>query len=242
VLNGSECLAFFLGGIPLSDGSGGFGMTGFSKLPLNPFLSPNSTSAGANNRTVPNYEFNAGRLVDLDNDGIPSYLDPLDVTPGNRRAYAYFCAYGSNSYDPNDVNGVGRHYDASDPRNDFEHEDPADPTTPNVERGFTVTTPTNSATPSVAVSPGPNPYCTTAAVPTTGTVAWINANSFQLFSAGYDRLWGLGGTYVQGSLGSSGKLPVVTGDSGIMNAADFANGIRNRESDNLTNFSGGRLD
>ena len=243
-INGSECLTFFLGGMPLRDGNGGYGMTGFSKLPLNPFLPPNpaSSTTGASNRSVPNYEFNTGRLVDLDGDGIPSYIDPLDITPGNRRSYAYFCAYGSNSYDPNDVNGLGRRYDAADPTSDYEHEDPSDNSTAYVERGFTVAFPTSSSTANYAVSPGPNPYCSSTPVPTTGTVTWINANSFQLFSCGPDRLWGLGGTYAQNSLGSTGKLPIAVGDSGIINAADASNGVRNRESDNISNFSGGRLD
>ena len=244
-INGSECLTFFLGGMPLQDGNGGYGMTGFSKLPLNPFLPPNpaSSTTGASNRSVPNYEFNTGRLVDLDGDGIPSYLDPLDITPGNRRSYAYFCAYGSNSYDPNDVNGLGRRFDSSDPREDYEQEDPlpTDLMPVYVERGFTVAFPTSSSTANYAVSPGPNPYCTSTPVPATGTVTWINPNSFQLFSAGPDRLWGLGGTFVQNSLGST-KLTIASGDTGIVNARDTNNNVRNRESDNLSNFSSGRLE
>ena len=243
-LSGSECLTFFLGGMPLRNSNGGFGLSGFSKLPTNPFIPPNSTQAGASNRTVPNYEFNAGRLADLDNDFIPSYLDPVDISPGNRRAYAYFSSYGTNSYDPNDVNGLGRNYDSSDPTADFEHEDPFDNTSAYVERGFSTTFPTSGGG-FLAISPGPNPYCTSVPAPASAagslTVSWINPNSFQLFSAGQDRLWGLGGTYIQNSLGSTGKLPIVA-DAGVMQAADKTNGIRGREADNVTNFSGGRLD
>jgi prepilin-type N-terminal cleavage/methylation domain-containing protein len=253
VLNGSECLTFFLGGIPQSDGTGGLGLTGFTKLPINPFLPPNTANPTTTNRTVPNYEFNSARLVDLDGDGIPSYLDPLDTTPTNRRSYAYFCSYGTNSYDPNDVNGLGQQQDAAytgttnDP-GDYEHEDSADNTTPYVERGYTVTFPASTGN-NYVVSPGPNPYCTTSPVPTTGTVAWINPNGFQLLSSGEDRLWGLGGSYVQNSLGTLGVLPIAPNDTGIINSSGaqptfdyFVNGIRNnRESDNLSNFSGGRL-
>ena len=103
ILSGSECLTFFLGGTPLNDGNGHVtGVSGFSKSsPLNPF-DPTTT-----NRTVPNYEFNNGRLIDQDGDGMPSYIDPLNIVPGSRRGYAYFCSYGTNSYDPNDVNGYG---------------------------------------------------------------------------------------------------------------------------------------
>ena len=242
VLSGAECLTFFLGGIPTNDGAGRItGVSGFSKLPTNPFMPLNPvTNPASANRTVPNFEFNAGRLVDLDNDGIPSYLDPLDVTPGNRRAYAYFSAYGTNAYDPNDVNGLGRHYDPSLPANDYEHEVPDDTTTGYIERGFTVTFPTTSSTANYAVSPGPNPY--TSGVPTAGSANWINPNSFQLFSSGADRLWGLGGTYAQNSLGGTGKLPIlpVASDAGNINGDTAA--TRYREADNLTNFSGGRLD
>ncbi len=111
-----------------------------------------------------------------------------------------------------------------------------------VERGFTVGFPTTGATtPPSAVSPAPNPYCTGTPI-TTGGMSWINPNSFQLFSAGQDRLWGLGGQYIQNSLGSVGKLPVTPNDPGIINSMDFTDGIRYRESDNLTNFSSGRLD
>ena len=38
ILQGHECLVFFLGGIPLSDHPpSGYGMTGFGKDPTNPF-------------------------------------------------------------------------------------------------------------------------------------------------------------------------------------------------------------
>ena len=45
-----------------------------------PFV--NSNLAVARIRTVPNYEFVNGRLRDQDGDGIPSYFDPIDQTPG----------------------------------------------------------------------------------------------------------------------------------------------------------------
>jgi prepilin-type N-terminal cleavage/methylation domain-containing protein len=229
IINGSECLAFFLGGQPIHNANGTFGASGFSKLPTNPF-------AGAStNRTVPNYEFNAGRLIDLDGDGIPSYIDPLDISPGNRRAYAYFASYGTNSYDPNDDNGLAGH-------NVQEMEENG---TTDVERGFTVGFPIAGQTGPLysAISPAPNPYCSGAPVPTTGAMSWINPNSFQLISAGQDRLWGLGGTYSQNSLGSTGKLPIQSNppDTGNINSDDTT-GVRTREADNLTNFSGGRLD
>ena len=77
------------------------------------------------NRQPPIFEFNAGRLF-LDptnttlngsagiNPGIPAYYDTLNNGPpigagtgsGPVNFYAYFSAYGSGNYDPNDVNFV----------------------------------------------------------------------------------------------------------------------------------------
>lgn len=235
ILTGSECLAFFLGGIPIqgTDPAGVAivtGLSGFSKSPLLPFVDSNNAA----NRTVPNYEFSNSRLIDQDGDHIPSYIDPLDTSIGNRRPYAYFSAYGTNSYDPNDVNGNGH----------LNPELEEDGTTV-VERGFAVTFPPFNTTqqPFAVVSPGPNPYTTSAAE--CGAVSFINPNSFQLFSAGQDRYWGLGGSYfASGSAG--GRLPILAGgtcpngDPGNVHGDTAA--VRQREADNLTNFSGGRLD
>ena len=264
ILSGSECLAFFLGGMPLFDYSGGAnggagvvtGVNGFSKSPTNPFIAidpfnlgtfydstyprMNTISLSATNRTIPNYEFNNGRLIDQDGDHIPSYIDPFDITPGNRRGYAYFSAYGGAGYDPNDVNGYGHNNPDPTLNTNFEEEDnPVSAKTPGavvyVERGFTVSFP-----PGQVVSPAPNPY--TSGLPVTGSPAWINSNSFQLMCAGQDRLWGLGGTYKQASTGSDGNLPIlpVASDPGNINQDDQT-GVRQRENDNITNFSGGRL-
>ena len=97
----------------------------------------------------------------------------------------------------------------------------------------------NQAT--LAVSAAPNPY--TAGNPGSGAVSWLNPTSFQLLCAGQDRQWGLGGTYAQASLAGTGKLPILPAatDPGNINKDDTS-GIRLRESDNITNLSGGRLD
>ena len=116
ILQGHECLVFFLGGIPLQTASG-YGMTGFGKDPTNPFTNNLTTSTNySNNRQAPFFEFNPGRLV-LDPTNpytallptfpqIPGYLDSLGNTLGSGQInfYAYFSAYGNGGYDPNDVN------------------------------------------------------------------------------------------------------------------------------------------
>ncbi len=233
VLNGSECLAWFLGGIPIINGGVPIGVSGFSKIPTNPFV--NTTVS--NNRTVPNYDFNAGRLIDLDGDLVPSYIDPIDTSIGNRSSYAYFSSYGTNGYDPNDVNGNGH----AAPQGVIIPELEDDGTT-NVERGFLVNFPvygTDGTQAVLAFSPGPNPY--TNGPPASGTIAWINPNSFQVFSSGADRLWGLGGTYAPNA-GSGSQLPILSNppDGGNIHGDDVT-GVRNRENDNITNFNNGRL-
>ena len=224
ILSGSECLTFFLGGLPINGGSI-TGLSGFSKSPRFPFVD----SATALNRTVPNYEFNTSRLIDDNNNGIPSYFDPIDASPSNRRAYAYFSAYGLNAYDPNDVNGLG--YDSSGAI----VPELGDDDTTDIERGFSVSFPPNSV-----VSPSPNPY--TGGNPSVTNIAWLNPNSFQIICAGQDRNWGPGGTY-NANGGAQGRLPALpkASDAGNIHGDDTT-GIRSRESDNLTNFSGGRLD
>lgn len=95
-LNGAECLVFFLGGMidstPSGGGSGAF--IGFAKDPAHPFLGMNVTS-----RDGPFFEFKGarsasgaflGRLVDLNNNSIPEYLDSM---PGQTRPYIYFSGY-----------------------------------------------------------------------------------------------------------------------------------------------------
>src|SRR5262249_28617125 len=67
ILQGHECLVFFLGGVPLPAIQGKatttFSMTGFGKDPANPFsnsLNNGNTNYSAN-RQPPFFEFNAGR-------------------------------------------------------------------------------------------------------------------------------------------------------------------------------------
>ncbi|MFO0805541.1 MAG: type II secretion system protein [Gemmataceae bacterium] len=99
-LEGDQCLVFFLGGIPVSQGNGTFAATGFTKNPQDP--------AGVlANRGSASFEFKMSRLRARSGTaagarGFPSYYDPHfsgDTTID--QPYAYFSSYGrKNGYNP----------------------------------------------------------------------------------------------------------------------------------------------
>jgi prepilin-type N-terminal cleavage/methylation domain-containing protein len=222
ILSGDECLVFFLGGMPQKLASGDMTVTGFSRDPVNPFtLATNAT--GTASRTTPLFEFAPQRLVDVDGDGYPSYIDPLSANNihDDQRPYAYFSAYGNNGYDPNDCNYA-------------ELDDAGNAVTRSFYVNFVVSGVAGSR---VTASAGPNPYTIGDADPATPTtnMNWVNPQTFQIISAGRDGLWGPGGPYDASS--SSNKLP-----TGFANDPSNAATARKFERDNITNFSGGRLD
>lgn len=221
VLTGDECLVFFLGGIPTRatvQGSPSYGVNGFHRNPINPFVAPTVYVGGVpkytfGNRLAPLYDFKTSRLVDLDDDGMPSLADPL----GAGKPYAYFSAYGSGGYDPGDV--------------DFPAEASDEGVAP-ITLQFRVAFPVRGGG-NVAQSAAPNPYTTTA---TTATpVAWEAPQTYQILSAGADGLYGVGGQYVARA---DAPLPY---DAAASTPASEP-GLRARERDNLTSWSGQRLD
>jgi general secretion pathway protein G len=246
ILHGHECLVFFLGGVPLLDSSSQtYTMTGFGKDPTNPFTNSIVGSAAYNNnRQPPLFEFTSGRLF-LDphgNSGIPGYYDSLNNSvPGSGTTlnfYAYFNAYGGARYDPNDVNFISEQ----------DNNNPTGPIGLLCLVGFPTIPPTPTLTPPpCAASPAPNPYTATTTWTTSGTVAFQKPQTYQIISPGLDGLYGVGGQYVSNSQSSSSAtaLPLDTttqqtqGTSPYLNTADAS--IRQREYDNLTNFTSRRL-
>jgi len=93
-LSGAECLVFFLGGVENSSTSPPV-VLGFSKNERFPW------SPAGTNREGPFYEFDNGRFVDIDGDGLLEFLDPL---PEQKTPYAYFSSQG-RSYTT--LNGAG---------------------------------------------------------------------------------------------------------------------------------------
>jgi len=224
-LEGHECLVFFLGGIPSAtantNGTITYGPSGFGKEPLYPFKNANPVNLALQpvdtpevftvNRNPPSYEFKGERLVDTDGDGIPGYLDP-NASGGTGTFYAYFVSYGSVGYDPNDVN--------------FVEGDPSDP----ARNTFRIGMPAISAQPNTVSSLTPNPYTSSAPAPLSPNqpAAYVNATGFQIISSGGDQLFGPGGQWTT----SGDRLPVPPA---------APPGIRDPESDNLSNFTSGRL-
>jgi general secretion pathway protein G len=236
VLQGNECLTFFLGGIPLN-ANGLYSMTGFGKSPTNPFA--NSIVGNimyTANRSGPLFEFDSARLTltpiaalppnygsasgssfsMLPTSGIPGYVDSLN--PPVYNFYAYFSSNVGSGYDPNDVN--------------FNETDSLGTTSPITLQFPTLMPVMNSSTATV-VSPSPNPY-TSSGLVNVPNVSYIKADSFQLISPGSDSTYGVGGTYLPNS--TTGALPP---ENAITNSPDPA--LRNVEGDNVTNFHNGRL-
>jgi general secretion pathway protein G len=223
-LGGDECLVFFLGGIPQQVASPGggkstFGVTGFARNPVNPFQ-----GAGVANRQPPFFEFKSERLVDLDGDGFPSYLDSL----GTDRPYAYFSSYGGTGYDPDDVNLDSGPLAESDDAG----------TTSPIALKFRVPFATAGGSASAGfyeISSGPNPYTAGVTAPASGTVTYQQPQTFQILSAGGDGLYGVGGSY-----NPKAPTPLPLDPTATTPATDP--NLRSRERDNLTSFTTGRLD
>lgn len=96
VLEGDQCLVFFLGGIPLWDSTTSrYAASGFSKNPADPSGGGNPAQLGG-----AYFQFKASRLKDYrGNSGFPSYFDPYFTGDPGDRPFAYFSAYGrKNGY------------------------------------------------------------------------------------------------------------------------------------------------
>ncbi len=83
-LNGAECLVFFLCGL----GNGNIDsptLVGFSKNPRTPW------ATAGENREGPYFEYDPGRIVDVDGDTVFEYADPL---PDQRTPYLFLSSQG----------------------------------------------------------------------------------------------------------------------------------------------------
>lgn len=226
ILEGDECLVFFLGGIPRQIDATTFELTGFCKRPDAPLYGRNEANKATLNRDTPFFEFKSDRLVDFDNDGFPSYIDSLG-TEEESRPYVYFSSYGSNSYDPNDCNFNPQvSYNPSLGGTADENSMPAQ----TYARLFGGST---------GISISPNPYTTGPAAPTGRSPAWQKPQSYQIISAGTDRKYGYGGQFAGKNKDEPLPLPDTDVTGQKVNPTDP--NARIVEADNITNFSQGRL-
>jgi len=242
VLDGAECLVFFLGGLPgFVDGQPT--TTGFAQNPANPAISSLNTTLGAN-RTSPMYDFRPGRMVDnypktdtgTAGNGFPEYLDGLSGV--DSQPFVYFSSYEGAGYDPDDVN-----YAEEGPQSNGTLVSATWTAGGMVSSGIGGKFYKGGTT---IASPAPNPYTNGSALPATGTTnpEFVNKNTFQIISAGFDNQFGIGGSY---KASGGDVLPFVAAqgavyDDGALATATLGSSIRERERDNLTNFKGGRLD
>ncbi len=201
ILQGDECLVFFLGGIPLQDPATGHvrhdrlrqGSRSIRSRTASP---PTATRGNATRCTAPTGSRRCSSSTRAGSSSIPtihrSALNGL-IEPGNSRLlrysgqlapdciasttlnfYVYFSGYGNGVYDANDVN--------------FQTEVDGNGTGPiglNFQHAGTVY-------PSLY----PNPYTTTRTITTSGTVTFQKAQTFQIFSSGADGLYGVGGQFI----------------------------------------------
>jgi prepilin-type N-terminal cleavage/methylation domain-containing protein len=272
ILQGDECLVFFLGGIPFQDSlTGSFGMTGFGKDPVNPFTNNLASDPRYNgqsnpmysaNRQQPSFEFNPGRLflnpanpaplnsaVGLVFPQIPGYYDNLGGNPppsaGSAPQTMNFYVYFSGY-----GNGV---YDA----NDVNYLFMVSGNVVGFESDGNLANPIGLTFQHAGVqypSAAPNPYTSTltannpSGALSTGSVGYQKAQTFQIFSPGVDGLYGVGGQFVapaSASTTAANPLPFDKSNTfaGLTPPTPTQDGtIRLRERDNLTNFQSGTLE
>ncbi|MBM4076287.1 MAG: hypothetical protein FJ267_11690 [Planctomycetes bacterium] len=99
-LNGPECLVFFLGGV--FDSKSGT-CVGFSTNESQPFQMTGERKRchfEFQSNTLPRPLNSQGRLVDVDSDGFPEYVDPF---PNQTHPYLYFSSHNHHEYQSNEL-------------------------------------------------------------------------------------------------------------------------------------------
>jgi hypothetical protein len=207
ILEGDQCLVFFLGGIQST--SGAPGCTGFSTNPANP-----ADNTGAYSRTTPFYDFKSSRLSlnvphpASGNAPFFSYIDafavknPIPYPPGtypDGMPYVYFSSYKT-------ANGYNRYFLLLG-NSDFNLVNPVSPLNPPVPVF---------------------PY----AEASSPSMRYLRPDSFQIISAGPNGQWGLGTNPVTGPLWSPASASSVypqgsAGADDMSNFSDRALGVNN---------------
>lgn len=213
-LNGADCLTFFLGGPGMISTTGAEGCRpeGFSANPTNPF-------ASGGNRVGPFLEFDASRLVDVNNNNVYELLDPL---PNQTKPYQYFSSYDGKGYQLNGFDGS--------PTLDANGSLPAigNPGTNYDDEVIWIinTASINDSYPTLR-----SPYLKSLAQGTKPPIPW-NQKSYQIISPGFD------GEFASTSTDPNTPNPPR---GGLWSPNGQLGPDRKNEWDNITNFSGGML-
>lgn len=200
ILDGFECLVFFLGGMP-SNGveAKPIPVRRHPQWPFTPFDGSNHGLAGGTREA---YRHTFSDLIDRNGNGFTEALDAMGDSP-----IAFFASYGGQ-YDPLDCEL------ASEPIRAFMSKDIA------------------------FAARGPNPYSDGPAIAGARSIRWHRADSYQLISAGRDRMFGPGGSATKRD--NEWFLEVEGDHASVL--ATVAPGVspqleRDVEYDNVTNFS-----
>jgi hypothetical protein len=184
--------------------SSGCNPTGFSANPSNPF-------ATGGNRVGPFSEFDAGRLIDVDNDYFYEILDPL---PGQTMPYQYLSSYSGRGYQP-------KGYDNSFGTNDDEVIKIG--STPTMYSAYLQKDNWTSSA-GTGVLPSGTPW---------------NQKTFQIISPGIDGSFGTGGQFTTPSPTSTGSGIAVSSGNDYRDQSKRqveADNITNFSGGTLTNF------
>lgn len=200
-LSGDECLVFFVGGVYTGSATSP-AYIGFSKNPATPF-----SSTGAN-RDSSFYEFDPGRFVDIDGDGLLSYIDTLS---GQTSPFLYISLESkSNVQQQPDVP------DTFDIAN-----------VPTVDSSGVLTAWVDRQLGNPALA-----YHQNAA----RTVKW-KKDSYQLISPGKDNTYGAASsTAVLGALAYPASPAAAAGDYVGEGFYEASGSVSREESDNIANF------
>jgi hypothetical protein len=200
ILEGHQCLVFFLGGLCTQDGSQ-FNCQGFSSDPSNPDVPPTMGSG-----IGPFYSFNPNRLaIPPGKTYFPAYHDPYGMRPtGNVQFYAYFSSYKHQ-------NGYNRYR--------------TDGSLTHPQGGVVAST---APIASDCASLGVWPYASAPAVSKTGAPQYVRPQDWQIVCAGLDGVFGPG-TDLSGAAGiapyywnsaTAAQIPAAGADD----RANFATG------------------
>lgn len=218
ILNGAECLVFFLGGHVTTSSGGEPVHYGFNFKAANPFAPPAISSAGLKKY----FEFKSDRLDDYDGDGFFEYRDPTGLE--DAAPYQFFRA-GPLGYNlSSSGNSTGTLAGADGVFGTIDDETMTVPGSPAMPVGPLFPYYRTDSNAAVAANP-------------TG-IAW-SADSFQIIAAGPDGQFGDGGEWSSESGVGGGQLTYPDNHPG---GAGTAGGrAANFERDNIANFSGGTL-